>query len=365
MRGITRYIARKSKSRDKSRNGYATESSSSGYTPVAARDYMASKGYGGAVDWDGEKVVMGGTAVEPMYVRDGTAYVDKSAADAAISAMENRAGIKGSYNIENLRNARYGDMERNALKSISEREEFSYDVESDPVFQAYKDQYERMGENALRRVLNDNNASVSTANGAVLSQAISAQNDELRKIAEMVPELYEDAYERYVDEGDELRKNLASISDVADAYYDRLYDADRDARDDLANAYKTENEIKQRWVDNLRNEENDRYDNEKKLADAENTRVRTEYYPYEVMTDMNKAAADITSKSVSAEKNAISNAMARGFFTESDMDAIPWLADYRRSDGSFSISPSLASIAYEYQTTHAREQAKINAKLGR
>lgn len=360
MRGITQYIGRKSKSRDKSREKYSSDM----YSPVAARDYMASKGYGGAVDWDGERVVMGGTAVEPVYIKDGTAYVNRAEADAAISAMENRAGIKGSYNIENLREARYGDMEKNALASIGKRKEFSYDVNSDPVFQAYKSQYERMGENALRRVLNDNNVSVSTANGAVLSQAMAAQNSELRKIADMVPELYEDAYERYIGEGEDLRENLASISEIADAYYDRLYKADRDAREDLANAYKSENEIKQRWVENLRNEENDRYSNEKKLADAEKTRIQTEYYPYEFMMDMQKAEADITGKYAAAEKNAISNAVSRGFFTESDLDAIPWLEDYRASDGGFTISPSLAALAYEYQLTHTRERAKINAKLG-
>lgn len=74
-----------------------TDNSSAGSgtdATVAVRGYTASRGYSNAVNWDGENALIGGSAVKPEYIKDGTAYAKKSSVDKAISEYEKSAGIR-------------------------------------------------------------------------------------------------------------------------------------------------------------------------------------------------------------------------------------------------------------------------------
>lgn len=314
---------------------------------VAVRDYVLGKGYSGLVDWDGKNPSVAGVKLKPYEIKNGIAYVNKNDVDSAISNMENNAGIKDP---EKSRNEKYGAMEDNALKAVSDRKPFSYEVEDDVVYQSYKKQYEREAEYALRRILNDNNTSVTGATGAVLSEAMSAYDAEMDKITDMIPELYETAYKRYTDEGDMLNSNLKTINSIADDYYDRIYQSNKDKRESIVSAGEKERGEKQRQIDNERNAEKDFY--EKALNDIE------------LMYRGDEIHSDIIKSNTAAEKTAMDNALTRGFFIESDEAVMPWLKNFRTGNGKYSISPSLANIAYEYETAHARERGKINAKLG-
>lgn len=318
---------------------------------VAVRDYVTGKGYSGQVDWDGTSPAIGGQAITPQYIENGTAYVKKADADRAIEAMEARAGIIGMDGAEKLREEKYGEREREALNKVTDREKFSYDTETDDAFNAYRDVYEDLAEKAYRRVLNDNNTSVTGASNVVLAEAMEAQFNELRKIAEKVPDFYEDAHKRYLDEGESYRKDLDTITKLADSFYDRLYSQNLDATDRLIEAGETEREEKQRWTENAQDEKKAYYDNAKNEIELAN-------YEETVRNELN---ADATQN----ESRAMENAKNRGFFIESDEASMPWLKEYRTEDGKYSISPQMASLAYEYQVYHTRERAKINAKMGR
>lgn len=330
---------------------------------VAVRDYVTGRGYSGAVDWDGTNPTIGGVAVTPQYIENGTAYVNRSDADKAIADMEKRAGIIGMDGAENERNNKYGDTENNMLKKVTDREDFSYNTENDPSYQAYRDTFEREAEKAYRRVLNDNNTSVTGASNVVLSEAMAAQYDELRKIAEMVPELYENAYDRYTSDAEMDRKDLDAVSALADSYYDRLYNRNIDATDRLSEGVGAERDEKQRWINNARDDESAYYENalnniEIKKGNQDITKgdMEIEVYGDELRNNINADAA-------ANESRAMENAIARGFFIEADEASMPWLADYK-TDNGYSISPEMASLAYEYQLYHTRERAKINAKMG-
>ncbi len=316
-------------------------------TTVAVRDYVSGKGYSGIVDWDGENPTVAGVKLKPSEIKNGTAYVNKNDVDSVISDMENSAGIKDP---EKSRNEKYGAMEDDALKAISNRKPFSYEVEDDVVYQSYKKQYEREAEYALRRILNDNNTSVTGATGAVLSEAMSAHNAELDKITDMIPELYEAAYKRYTDDGEMLNSNLKTINSIADNYYDRIYQSNKDKAESINSAGEKERDEKQRQIDIERNAQKDFYENA--LNDIE------------LMYRGDEIRSDIIKSNTAAEKTAMDNAITRGFFIESDESVMPWLKNFRTANGKYSISPSLANIVYEYESAHARERGKINAKLG-
>ncbi len=325
---------------------------------VAVRDYVSGKGYSGIVHWDGENPSVAGVKIKPTEIKDGIAYAKKSEVDTVLADLEKNNGIK---NAEAEREEKYGAAENKLFNDVINRKPFSYDPQTDVVYQAYKKQYEREAKHALRKILNDNNSSVTTASGAVLSEAIAAYNEKLDKLTDVIPDLYKDAYSRYTDEGKTLDTNLKTISDIADNYYDRVYkfntdtikriaDSGKAERDERYAQSKEQHEEEQRMIENERDAVNDSYENAIK-------EIKAEYYADELKADISKANA-------TAESTAIKNAIARGFFIESDETIMPWLAEYRLPDGSYSISPDVAGVAFEYQSARARERGKIHAKLG-
>lgn len=318
---------------------------------VAVRDYVASKGYGGIVGWDGENATVGGRAIKPQFVKDGTAYVKKSEADDAIGALMNESGIKSNDEIEKERYDKYGKHEDELARKLLNREKFSYDPETDPAYQAYKSAYTREAVDALRRVLNKNNTSLHGASGAVLSEALASHNAELIKLADKAGEFYDKSYKRYQDEGESLRKNLESISELGDEFYDRMYKANDDAIDRVNSAGKTEQEERQRWTENEWEDTERNIGNEKTLSEIEQSEQITQ--------------SELRDADLEAEAQVLENAAARGFFTKADEAVLPWLAAFRNPDGTYSVTPAVAAVAVEYQKAHARERGKIDAKLGR
>lgn len=299
---------------------------------VATRDYATSKGYGGAVNYDGTNPTIGGVAVKPVYTtEDGISYVMQSEADRLIKDFETANKIRTNKGVTDRYDEKYGEAERQALDKILNREAFSYEPDSDPVYEAYKKMYEREADEALRRVLNDNNTSVTGASGAVLSEAIAAQNDELQKITDVIPELYSSAYDRYIGETDRLRDNLYDVASVADRDYQRAYTENRDQIDDSITALQ------------LEREEASRIENERRANEAA------------------EVANRLSIKEL--EQAALQNAVSKGFFTPDDELILPYLANYRRADGTYSISPTDAEVQYILSTSDADSRAAYEAML--
>lgn len=83
----------------------------------------------------------------------------------------------------------------------SDRPEFSYDVESDPVFQAYKKQYTREGQRATQDALGAAAASTGGIPSSYATAAATQAGDYYAsQLTDKVPELYQQAYNRYVNE---------------------------------------------------------------------------------------------------------------------------------------------------------------------
>lgn len=334
---------------------------------VAARDYVTGKGYSGVVNWDGESVTIGGIPVDAAYVVDGTAYIPRSAADSAVSQLEEKNGIIGNAGVNGLVESRYGSMLDDALDAVVNREGFSYEPEDDPVYGAYRDMYLREADDAFRRVLEENNSSVTGATGAVLSQALSSRNDYLGRLAGVIPTLAADAYDRYTDETDRLLSALESVGGAANSYYDRLYAQNRDAYGDMVSAGEAERAERQRWADNERNRINDQYDNSLDAVDIELRNKQLGSYDAMAEQELRRAVLEnaVTEQEYAnaAAEAAMDNAAARGFFVREDESALPWLARYRARNGLYSISPLDAALRLEYETQLARNRADYEAML--
>ena len=93
------------------------------------------------------------------------------------------------------------DSYQKLLDRIVNREEFSYDHESDPRWSAYKKSYTREGERATADAL----AKASAATGGVPSSyAVTAASQAgdyyAGQLADIIPELYDDAYNQHLNE---------------------------------------------------------------------------------------------------------------------------------------------------------------------
>lgn len=301
---------------------------------VATRDYATSRGYSDIVDWDGTNPTIGGVATPATYITgDGVSYIPQSEADRLIDDYKMKNEIDGNRKVVEDTEKKYDPATEAALAKILERDEFSYNPENDVVFQSYADQYRRNAEDALRRILNDNNTSVAGATGAVLSEAMAAYDNEMDKITDAIPELAKDAYNRYVDEDSLKRDDLDMIQGLADTYYKRHYTANRDQINDSNGAMDSERQEKQQINQERRAQE---------THDIEQDAYKEAY---------RKTMSD----------NAMSDALARGFFIPSDEIIFPWLAQFKTADGKYSVHPADAEASYNRIITDADYAAKANA----
>ena len=115
------------------------------------------------------------------------------------------------------------DTQINELfNKLLNRESFSYDTETDPLYKLYREQYINQGRLAMQDTMGQA-AALTGGYGSSYSQAVGQQQYDayLQKLNGVVPELYELAYSRYQDEGDELKDqyNMYMAKDAQD--YDR------------------------------------------------------------------------------------------------------------------------------------------------
>lgn len=120
------------------------------------------------------------------------------------------------------------------LDAILNRQPFTYDAETDPLYQQYKAQYNREGNRAMQ----DTMANAATFAGGMNSYAMTAAqqaNDYYAaQLADKIPELYQLAYSMYMDDINLQAQDLSLLQSVDNNYYNRYRDevgdwyADRD-----------------------------------------------------------------------------------------------------------------------------------------
>ena len=123
----------------------------------------------------------------------------------------------------------------NALNAITNRKAFSYDFNADPMYQMYKDQYTKLGnEAAANAAVNVSALTGGFGNSYATTAASQANQQYLTKLNEMIPELYNLAMNRYKLEGDELNNRFNVLGQAEDRDYGRYRDQVADYNDLLA-----------------------------------------------------------------------------------------------------------------------------------
>jgi hypothetical protein len=136
-------------------------------------------------------------------------------------------------------------------EQIAARGPFRYDAEQDPLYRTARDRYVQEGRMAMKDSMGQA-AALTGGYDSSYGQAVGQQQYDasLRGLSELIPELYQQAYRMYRDQGDALQQQYELLGKQADRDYDRY-------RDELGD-WRTERDWQQ-------DRENDAYD---RAADA-------------------------------------------------------------------------------------------------
>ena len=181
-------------------------------------------------------------------------YIQSDATTAAQNALNAQLATKPQSYV-----SKYGDQLSQMADDIINRKPFQYDINSDALYNQYKDQYVRNGNLAMQDAMGQaatmtggyGNSYAQTTGQQVFQQYMAGLNDK-------VPELYNAALNRYQQEGQSALQNYGLLSDREAQDYGRY-------QDDLANWNAWTNYLANRY-DNERGIDLDRYYSDRDFA---------------------------------------------------------------------------------------------------
>lgn len=147
-------------------------------------------------------------------------YAESDTVTQALAALDTQLGAKpGAYQ------STWQDQINSIVDRILNREDFSYDLNSDALYQQYKDQYTQQGKLAMQDTMGQAAAMTggygNSYAATVGNQAYQAYLAELNNV---VPELQQMALNQYNQEGEELYNSYALLSDQENQDYGRYQD---------------------------------------------------------------------------------------------------------------------------------------------
>ena len=106
------------------------------------------------------------------------------------------------------------------MNKILNREDFSYDLNGDALYQQYKDKYIQQGKMAMQDTMGQAAAMTGGyGNSYAASVGNQAYQASLENLNDIVPELYQMAYDRYAQEGQDLYNQYGMLSDDRNTQY--------------------------------------------------------------------------------------------------------------------------------------------------
>ena len=175
--------------------------------------------------------------------------------DAALGATRDRDPYSYSGTAPVYDN-RYDPQIQQTISDILGRGEFTYDPKTDPVYSAYQKQYAREGQRATANAMGEAAAMTGGMPSSWAMTAASQAGDYYAsQMADKIPELYEDAYNRYLQEYQMKLSDLSALrgleSDDYAKYRDQLSQYNTDRSFDYSTWLDRQN-LAQQDLENLR-----------------------------------------------------------------------------------------------------------------
>ncbi len=214
-----------------------------------------------ALNYGNGNVTLGGIPLDVLYVDDnGKSWAFRNSIEDSVNAYINSLGVSSPNNVLDNYNQRYLTPITNLANSIKNREDFTYAPESDPVYQAYKNQYITQGKRASENAMANYAALTGGyANSAAATAAAQTQQYYMTQLTNQIPELAKAAYERYADKYNADIELLGNMLDVYDTAYGNAYNANNNTVNNInsslsSNAERDNNALQKNW-DNLFNQQ--------------------------------------------------------------------------------------------------------------
>ena len=123
------------------------------------------------------------------------------------------------------------------LNQVLNRENFSYNVQNDPLYQQYADMYRREGDRAMKETMAEAAAGAGGMNTYAVTAAQQAANQYASQLNDRIPELYQLAYQMYLSDLDTKVQSLGILQNADAAQYNRYQDTLNKWQNDRLFAY--------------------------------------------------------------------------------------------------------------------------------
>lgn len=185
------------------------------------RDYG---GYTGGADGSG--FVPAPLSPDDYVAPDAPKYAGNRMADVEAAAKKVKEYAPFSYDVEKPTfDSKYTGMGEELISEILNREEFSYNAENDPLYSQFKKQYLREGERASQDAI----GVAAAATGGIPSSyavqaAAQAGNYYAAQLMDKIPELYQMAYNQYLNENQMKHSALDAVRGMEEFDYTKHRD---------------------------------------------------------------------------------------------------------------------------------------------
>lgn len=166
--------------------------------------------------------------------------------------------------------SQWQDQIDSALDAYNNRDPFSYDFNSDALYQQYKDNYIQQGQMAMMDTMGQA-AAMTGGYGNSYAQSVGQQayNQQLSQLNDVMPQLYQMAYDRYDQEGTDLYNQYNMLLARENKDYSRYQDNLNNWYSELeylTNRYETERQLDYNQWQTNRDLAYDQYTADRNLA---------------------------------------------------------------------------------------------------
>lgn len=133
--------------------------------------------------------------------------------------------------------SKYDPQVNALLKDILNRDDFSYDVKSDPLYQQIAQTYHREGDRAMEETMAEAASYAGGMNTFAVTAAQQAANRYAAELNDRIPELYQLAYDMYLSDKESAVENLGILQQLSNTEYNRYRDTMEDWKGDRSFAY--------------------------------------------------------------------------------------------------------------------------------
>lgn len=165
------------------------------------------------------------------------------------------------------------EKQQQAYDAVTNRQKFQYSPSGDPMYQQYRQQYQRQAKMGMQDTMGQA-AAMNGGYGSSYAQMAGQQayNSEMQRLNDRMPELYQLALDKYQQEGQELLQRWQMASQMENQDYSRYQDqqaAWRSDRDYAANRYDSERSMDYNlWADSD-DREYSRFQDQQQMAQAQ------------------------------------------------------------------------------------------------